>query len=224
MTLKEKNQQLRELSRTVDYQLGEVIAALLPTVKNIHSQLRRRKHTERRPLKYEDTDYKAFFLPSERQRVFAIEAQTNSSRYLYILDESSPTLENFHIRKYFKTLSPEERQEKLREATVQDAMVCATRLEEYSDHFPGNLYVTKPDLAWFKHKDFSLRAREEDRQTAYMSYGDVRDPSYVLTFQQFTGTSPMLSYVINDGGMRTYPLIQNALFELEMLEQALKEK
>lgn len=198
----------------------------IPTILHIHDALRARGCAEENPLRYNDDDNSAFHLPHESRKVFCNTSQ--NLNIIFILEEgmmydwsgfppsSRWPLElgwNVHVRRYWDAFDIED------EFHVEDfcegdglslpihqAIIRAKSLSEYSDHLEGNEYVYRPDLQWYKDKEFALE-HDGSLPSKYRSYGDGRDPGFVLTTAERDHHSPRLT--------------PHAFFDLECLRMEL---
>ncbi len=66
----------------------------------------------------------------------------------------------------------------------------------YSDNRKGNEYVNRPNLKWWKERDFNVEYIEELHMTRLGGvYGDARDKGYVLTYSYGYGRQDTVWHV-----------------------------
>jgi len=100
------------------------------------------------------TNFDFFYVPCTTMRVVAYPSNFN---ILFLWNASG-----FHLRRYWSEWT------ELQEEEGEDPA-------DYSDHFPGSEYVARPDLKWYKNKQFVLE------------YGDSRDTGYIGSYNRLSG-------------------------------------
>lgn len=221
------------LKETINSYVGNCARAYVPTIFNLHGQLKAGKFSEKKKLEYNDADNRAFYIPNREREVFCVESQ--NFNFVYILQQSGFTgaqdaLEQkglpakdyiLHIRQYWNRFDPEysfDKDSEYASGGVSHAIVRADRLLDYSDNIGKNRFVNRPDLRWFKHKGFDMDFHQDQHMTKYCSYGDLRDKGYVLSFD----TSNKFRGIV-EGAAFFLPVISSALFELNCLKTELEE-
>ena len=99
-------------------------------------------------------DYDYFYIPSNTLKIIVYPSNFN---ILFLWNDSG-----FHLRQFWNKWGETQEDE------GEDPA-------DYSDHFPGNESVTRPDLEWYKKKRFVLQ------------YGDCRDVGYIGSYKRLSG-------------------------------------
>lgn len=221
--------EVRQLSLewTVDKYVQNKVEANLPDIMFIHEKLKEHSHTEKNPYIYNDLDNKLFYFPHDSKKVFAMTSQ--NFNFLVIYEESGTALKKrkLHIRRYWDRFDKNDkfRQEEDKECRKKGMNYAITRAdwinENYSDNVPGNMYVDRPDLQWFKYKKFDLDFSEKLHWTKYNSYGDCRDHSYVLTYEETSFSKKSLKKV--EATIDFFSLIRHAFFDIRCAYEEMKD-
>ncbi|MHC4188409.1 MAG: hypothetical protein ACYSUB_01865 [Planctomycetota bacterium] len=184
----------------VEHYVGRKVAANLDDVKTIVKALKAAGYTEDNPYCYNDCDNQLFYIPHKEKLIFCAESQ--NTRYIYILCLSPIGYDKFHIRRYYDEYDFDGEKDEWQlkeEATykgIRQAITAASWLaKEWSDCISGNPYPERPSLQYLKDGDFNL------------GYGDCRDIGYVLSYENVV--SPRV-----DGALFYYLDIKLAFFGL----------
>ena len=214
------------LNWAVDIYVGARIDSLFPRIKKVEHALKTEGYSEEQKLDNDHTT--GFYLPHALRGVFCIESQ--NANYIFIRQPSSYTSKPFpdalHVRRYWNKFSVEDSYEDLEKYRadgtkgIEWAIRQADTLAElYSDNLGDEQFVVRPDLQWFKDKDFSLEYDPEKHMTKYDSYGDMRDYGYVLSY----GCDDLPKGRV-ESSISNFDSISDALFNFLQLERELKER
>ncbi len=173
------------LEWTLEHYVGRKVEANLDDIKMTVTKLKEAGYTEDNPYYWNDGENKLFYIPHDEFFIFCAESQ--NTNYVYLL---SPGVEvdempecfalgdKFHIRRYYDVYDPDEQDEwdreeaaKFKKNSILAAITNADWLRQrWSDCLPGNKYLERPSLAYFKEHNFSFK------------YSDCRDIGYVLSY------------------------------------------
>lgn len=225
----ENPKEVRQLNLewTVDKYVQNKVEANLPDILFIHEKLKEHGHTEKNPYVYNDLDNKLFYFPHDSRKVFAMTSQ--NLNFLVIYEESGTALKKrkLHIRRYWDRFDKNDtfREEEDRECRKKGMRYAITRAdwinENYSDNVPGNMYVNRPDLQWFKYKKFNLDFSEKLHWTKYSSYGDCRDHGYVLSYEEMALDKTSSKKV--EATIDFFSLIRHAFFDIRCAYEEMKD-
>lgn len=229
--INEDPKELEQLS--LEWTVGEYIMrkveANIPDVLSIYEKLKKKCRTQENPYVYNDMDNSLFYIPHKKRKVFAMTSQ--NFNFLVIYDGYEK--ENYkdirlHIRRYwdkFKIRNKVDREESedYKKKGMKHAIVNADWItERYSDNVANNQYVERPDLQWFKHKNFDLEYKDKLHMTKYNSYGDCRDPGYVLTCKSITFGQKTIYIEDLKEAIHYFSLIKNAIFDIRGAYEEMK--
>lgn len=191
-----------------------------PEIHSIYTVLKNNHFTEDKPFKYNDSSNSAFFIENEENDVFCI--TSSNANFIFMVQETgdettSHSQKILHIRRYWDNFDPQEHSSYANEIElggIETAIRQASYYKEnFSDNIDNNVYMERPDLQWFKDKDFDLKFKKENHMTKYNSYGDARDPGYVWS-QNIIRIGDMIQDIGDAFGSRVsfYTATKHALF------------
>ena len=163
----------------MDTYLARKIEDHIPRLETIYKHLVDNKHTEDNSWEY-GIDAYAFHIPDEKRRIFHI-GRRSRNYLIFLKDSHRIDLVNdclkegteLHIRRIYDSYNTYYDKKGLnsdiKKGGAPKALISMDTLSELSDNIKGWDYVYRPDLAWYKKREFKLK------------YGDCRDPGYVLT-------------------------------------------
>jgi hypothetical protein len=187
------------LEWVVEHYVGRKVCANIDDVKRIVEILKEKGCTEDDPYVFNDMDNTLFYLSHKSKLIFCSTSQ--NTRYIYILNGHK-----FHIRRYYDEYDfdgeegdwrRDEDEAAYKKHGIREAIASAAWLnEEWSDCLPDNPHPRRLSLQALKDCDFEPR------------YGDCRDNSYVLSYDDFMGNPRV------DRALFFYSEIKTAFFDL----------
>jgi hypothetical protein len=191
------------LEWTVEQYVGRKVEANLDDIRALVVWLQHGGFFEDSPYEYNDGDYKLFNIPHDNLLIFCAKGQ--SLRYIYILEDHKVLgSRKLHIRQYYdeydfdgeKDKWQRREEKKYTEGGIRTAIKKAFWLGEgWSDCIEGNSYPQRPNLKYFKDRNFDPQ------------YGDGRDIGYVLSYDNFVRSSA-------DSAIHFFPEVKDAFFYL----------
>lgn len=161
------------LEWTVEKYVGAKVMANLDAIRFIVKTLKEYGYTEDNQYEYNDLDNHLFYIPDDEREIFC--ATSQNTRYIYILKG-----DKLHIRRYWDQYpfdSGDDWRQKEEVAYNEKGIVHAIKMvswlnDSYSDCLLNNQYPRRPDLQYFKNRNFDFR------------YNDCRDIGYVLSTER----------------------------------------
>ncbi len=195
------------LEWVVEHFVGRKVAANIDDVKKIVETLKEKGFTEDNPHDFNDMDNTLFYIPHETKLIFCVTSQ--NTRYIYILDGHK-----FHIRWYYAEYNfdgeegnwrRDDDEANYKKHGIREAIASAAWLnEEWSDCLPDNPYPRRLSLQALKDCDFKP------------CYGDCRDSSYVLSYDNFMDNPRV------DRALFFYSEIKTAFLDLRQAVEVVK--
>jgi hypothetical protein len=175
---------------------------ILPNAIKIYDDLVAKNFNEDNKFYFHND--KAFFIPAKNNiKVFA--HFTSNLDYIFIMNK-----EKFHVRRVYRTWNKKGYlKAKEISGTLSKALMSVETLSEFNDdHYA---YSRRPSLNAYRKKNFNV------------TYGDGRDPGYVLSYNDFYALDNKLNRVedikCSIGDMEYVSIIQESLISaLEDLE------
>jgi hypothetical protein len=194
----------------IEHFIGKKIWQNMEDVDYIYKTLKENNNTIDNKEGHGHGDSYCFYIPHKDKKIFSLEGQSHKCIVIFDNDDDFPF---FHIREYwdsFPDLGSEERSWMLddwqEENNIKKILIKGRYLlDNFSDNFPENKYVERPDLNWHKDNNFDLK------------YGDCRDAGYVISLDCCDNKRA-------DRPWRDYSLLKVAFFDIMMQSKYLKEK
>lgn len=200
------------VSRVMDTYIAKKVDAYIPELQNIYEHLVKNDITGKYQWEYTIDGY-AYYIPNDKQiRLFCIGRRTRN--YLVFLKDSHRIAEKglvegvaLHIRRIYEPAQDfiDEHDSELQKEGAAFALTRTEGLLETSDNVGDYPYVSRPDLEWFKQRDFEL------------NYGDARDVGYVLSYGDFR-------HEVVEDSLSYYNAIKDVFFWIDCTLNAIEEE
>lgn len=110
---------------------------------------------------------------------------------------------------------------KNQDEVIMSLIRSAEYYSQYSDNVEGRPRIQRPDLRWYKDKDFEI-VKQWNVPENLRSYGDARDPGYIFTLEfMFNGKGTTLSAQEPDYA-KHYSEIAHFLYDIKDAKEAVK--
>lgn len=97
--------------------------------------------------------------------------------------------------------------------------------DKQTDYKKNSLYVNKPNLKWYKDRNFDLKFNDKLKSALQCSYGDCRDSGFVLTAKAYTFTKDApLNWNFENGMIYNYNNLKFVSFYLDVAYNELFDK
>lgn len=146
-----------EVRGLMEHYIGGYVEENLPDIRWLADWCKENGYGADNPYHAWGDNY-IFYEPCDHSRVLVI--VTHHKNYLFVCPEKSPlTLHSLFLRRIWETRDPEE---------ADDGGMH----DYWSDNTPGNEYVYRPDLQWFRDDDFKMENDPFGREEEILDFED----------------------------------------------------
>jgi hypothetical protein len=152
-----------DFSRISDYYYGQKVARNRPYLQAIYQKLVKQKRSALTPLLTNDDDIGYFHETKHAEKSLQVFCITHDQRPTQVVVISDRQVQVRLAWDRYEGKEYEPKQLKENSTTARWITAAQWLVDNYSDNYPGNEYVKRPDLTWYRQKKYVLRNEESSR-------------------------------------------------------------